>query len=301
VSGRWYELLTPARKDRFKALLSKAAVRREIDPDPKTASQDRAMPDFYAVYDLDRKFARQTLGTLQPAPIVTPLTFFEELLALKRQGALLEVRLVLRKTETEDLLSEGALSDGEFLYLGRFALLLMLRDVPECLILLDEPETYFNDHWKIDLISDIYSLLSAEPGDPPSTTRNEVIIATHSDLTLTDADPRQVYVFTREWSNASGRASQQISIQSPRISPFGGNRGEVSRMLFETDSSIGSFSRRKIEDVLVNGTREQVEQMLQEMAGPGFYRFKLRDRLRELEASSGGEDGDAPSNQNTNV
>jgi hypothetical protein len=294
VSTDWYERLTVARRDRFRDLLRKATVRIPIDPDPAIPVPEGEPPprDFYAVFDLDQTFRRETIKGLLP----TPLVFFEELLAWKRQGGLKKVRLILRKKNLDSLLPESALSDGEFLFLGRYALLLMLREISESLVLLDEPETHFNDRWKVDLVKDICSLLELNSNDSSMDPRNEVIIATHSDLTLTDADPRQVYVFTEHEVHAGGGiAERKISVERPHMSPFAANRGEISRVLFGTEGPIGTYSKEEIEKALAGNSKEEIERLL-DTVGPGFYRFRLRDKLVQLEEEAAGKgDGDASS------
>jgi energy-coupling factor transporter ATP-binding protein EcfA2 len=70
-------------------------------------------------------------------------------------------------------------SDGEQMLLGRMAILLLLRGQENSLLLLDEPETHFNDAWKrqiIDMVDD--GILKA--------TAVQVLVSTHTSLTLTD-------------------------------------------------------------------------------------------------------------------
>lgn len=288
VAGNWRERLTPRRAPLLERLLRLATARTPIDPDPdlKQPSDGMRARDFYAVFEPDEKFRRQTICA--PDLMPTPLAFLEELLAWKRQGALREIRLVLKKRSLDELLSALALSDGEFLYLGRLALLLMMRDVPDCLILLDEPETHFNDHWKVQLIQDIHGILSVDAQGAAPSHSHEVIIATHSDLTLTDADPDQVYVFSvKEEEGGEGGRGTRIEVGRPPFSTFAANRGDISQGLFATPAPVGNYSRTLIEAALRGGDRAEVERLL-DTVGPGYYRFVLRDRLSQLERRESG-------------
>ena len=277
VAGDWEERLTPQRAKTLRSLLQKATVRRAIAsfPTANISNDEPPPPDFYAVFDFDEAFRIQELQKLIPSP----LAFFEELLAWRRQGGVRRIRLVIKKSGVEDLFTELALSDGEFLYIGRYALLLMLREVPEILVLLDEPETHFNDHWKIDLVRDIYTLINPQSSEASVYSRNEVIIATHSGLTLTDADPRQVYKFV----DREGK----IFVEPPPISPFAANLGDISRTFSETERAIGNYANERIEEALQTGSREEIERLVDEVVGPGFSRFRLLSKLSSSRSRRG--------------
>ncbi|HZU70493.1 MAG TPA: hypothetical protein VFA09_24690 [Ktedonobacteraceae bacterium] len=277
VTGDWEVRLTPNRARTLRSLLQKATVRRTIAsiPTPNISNDEPPPSDFYAAFDFDEAFRTQELQKLIP----TPLAFFEELLAWKRQGGVRRIRLVLKKQGIEDLFTESALSDGEFLYIGRYAVLLMLREVPEILVLLDEPETHFNDRWKVDLVKDIHTLINSQSGEQSDRIRNEVLIATHSGLTLTDADPRQVYKFVER--------EGKIFVEPPPISPFAANLGDISRTFSETERAIGNYANERIEEALRAGSREEIVQLVDEVVGPGFYRFRLLNKLEQLEEEKG--------------
>lgn len=287
IAGDWQQRLTPDRVVRLRSLLEMATVRMPIDQQISRDGlpSEQLLPDFYAVFDLDKEFRQQKLQA--PELVPTPLLFFEELLAWKRQGALQEIRLVVKKKDLDDLLLVSSLSDGEFLYLGRYALLLMLRDIPDCLVLLDEPETHFNDQWKVELVKDITHLLNIKSEDATVGANNEVIIATHSDLTLSDADPQQVYIFaeTEVHLKDGGTTEKRVSVSTPTVSPFAASRGDISKGLFQTSNAIGTYAKDKIDDALTKGDKAEIEKLL-EIVGTGFYRFRLRERLAQLEETS---------------
>ena len=66
------------------------------------------------------------------------------------------------------------LSDGEQMVLGRMALFHLLQNHHDALLLLDEPETHFNDKWKREIVDII--------DDAIGNTANDVLISTHSSL-----------------------------------------------------------------------------------------------------------------------
>jgi hypothetical protein len=283
IAGDWESRLTPKREDSLRKLLRRATRRKPIDAFVPSENGEEPQRDFFAAFDFDETFRKEQLQTLFP----TPLAFFEELLAWKRQGGVRRIRLVLKKKGVEDLFLETSLSDGEFLYLGRYALLLMLREISEVLILLDEPETHFNDHWKIDLVKDICTLLNVKSDELSRTGYNEVLIATHSGLTLTDADPSQVYKFVEQEGS--------IVVEQPPISPFAASLGDISRTFSEIPRAIGNYSKEHIERALESGSRDEVERLANTIVGPGFYRFQLLNKLAQLEEEANDQGGNSAS------
>ena len=286
ISRKYYDQLEGVQRATLDRLLDLATTRAPLYTLPSGSR------DFYAIFHLSDKFRRNQLPNLGNEPdaaqptqaLTTPVAFFQQLLAWRRQRVIQNVQLILDKTDVPGLLLEKDLSDGEYLYLGRYALLLMMRDEPNCLFLLDEPDTYFNDRWKVELVNDINDILS---NDPVSNTGSEVIIATHASLTLTDADRRQVYIFKRD------PASQQIAVEQPGISLLAGDVGEISQVLFGLDRPVGRYAKSLIAAALADESdlaQRRIEVLLN-YVGPGFSRLRLRDRLLEL--TNGQEDGNA--------
>ena len=76
------------------------------------------------------------------------------------------------------------LSDGERMFLGRIALFYLLKGQDNALLILDEPETHFNDIWKRRLVD----ILDGALGDLAS----DVIISTHSSIALTDVFAEEI-------------------------------------------------------------------------------------------------------------
>lgn len=292
MSGSWSARATPStRRERLRELLQRATTRRVLDQDLRTAKeQDEPPPrDFYAVFDMDDSLRGAIEEIMGP-----PLAFFEELLAWQRQRALLEIRLVVRKRLVPGLLPLNALSDGEYFLLCRYALLLVMREVSDSLILLDEPETHFNDRWKIDLVKDVCDLMEPGAAESPAAS-HEILIATHSELMLTDADPSQVYLFKKSpVLGPGGRLVPRIRVGPPAISPFAAGRGEIAQGLFDLPSNIGVYASERVERALREGSKEDIKKLIA-TAGPGFHRFRLINRLAELEGRDTAEGGGADS------
>ncbi len=205
-----------------------------------------------------------TLQRLANGLLKDPFPFFQMLVSLQDSGILADVKLVFEYAPPQPdkpkrvLLSED-LSDGEFAFLSRMALIYLLNE-PECLFMLDEPEVHFNDDWKRNLVDSIERALK--------DTQSEVILTSHASIVLTDAYPDEVILMTHYGQNDS------IPLT------FAAEQGEVLRYLFDSERSVGRRAMRKVEDLLKTGTDKDLEDML-EKVGPGYYRFRI---VRELQS-----------------
>jgi hypothetical protein len=270
VAGDWEEKLHPIMQDRFKQLLSLRTVEAQIEPQAGEGPIDPDRPmDRYVVFDWGEALQAQLDGLYE-----RPLLFFDELLAFRRRGAVQEIRVVLAKSGVAPVLPERALSDGEYLILGRLSILLLVSELKNCLILLDEPETHFNDRWKIDLVGDIVEMFKRHRSRRGRCV-SDMLIATHSDITLTDADPLQVYLFTV--AEEDGR--RKVRVHRTPVSTFAASRGEISLGLFGASTPIGSFASELVERVLAEETNPKELRRWLDRVGPGFQEFRIRDKL----------------------
>jgi hypothetical protein len=161
------------------------------------------------------------------------------------------------------------LSDGERAFLGRMALLTML-DLDNSLIILDEPEVHFNDYWKREVVSLVDGMMHDHT--------SHVLITTHSSILLSDVTEGQITVFVK---NPSGITEQR----RPGIKTFGADPSEIMMVTFDTELSSGTRSEEELVNAIQNGDREKVAGFL-EMIGPGMWRFRLKQRLEEIDAAS---------------
>jgi predicted ATPase len=228
---------------------------------PRTVSaaddDDLPEPDLRAVFELRASQREQIEGFT-----AGPLILFDRLLDWLRRGVIGRVRLVLRRAGGEGLIGEHELSDGEFLLLGRYCLLILLQNEHGSLVLLDEPETHFNDRWKVDLVEQLIELLSG------GSQRDEVLIATHSDLTLTDARPSEVYVI------------EDRQVQRPEVSPLAADRTRIAIGVLRA-KPIGRRADRIVRDAL-RGSIEEMKESREEV-GPGFPQSRLDYAVRKAE------------------
>lgn len=255
VPPDWRARLEPQHHSLFEELLDRAA-RTVVLPTPLGAP-DRA-PDRRAVFVRDA-----ALEEWIEEAAASPFIWFSHLVNWSKASAMRFPQLLFSSPEPGGLFRDRDLSDGEFLVAGRYSLLLLLRERSECLVLFDEPETHFNDRWKVDLVHDLTQML--EGGG------SQIVIATHSDLTLTDADRSDVFVLGDE-------AGEEVA-QAPLISPLGADRSEITQQVFGADSASGRRALEIVQSAL-EGEKPELEEALKRV-GPGFQRFRIRYELEK--------------------
>lgn len=181
----------------------------------------------------------------------TRFELFTRLLALNQANLFDDVLLRLRrqpapsagsKADGQDIgvLRYEELSDGEQMFLGRMALLHLLQGQHDSLLLLDEPETHFNDLWKRDVVSIV--------DDALADTSTEVLIATHAALMLTDALKDELVVLERVQPDAAKPPSDtSIRLLDRGIHTFGATGDHPLRDIFGAPDTVGRRASRLLE------------------------------------------------------
>lgn len=212
----------------------------------------------------------------------TLVEVFEALRSWKASGLLEDVALTIKRlgrtisadSELDDVVvTFDQLSDGEQMLLGRVALLFLLRRQDGTLLLLDEPETHFNDVWKREVIDLVDEAIL-------KTTSAQVIVATHTSIALTDVFSSEVVRFV----NRDGR----IKVDTPAFPTFGADPGRILLHVFGSPDVIGrraaEFLREKLKKEWTSADRDTLEHLVNEI-GSGWPRAKLAELLARLNAS----------------
>lgn len=214
----------------------------------------------------------------------TPMDVFTRFRDWERTGLLEETTVTvkrLHRTENDEskpddiIVTYDQLSDGEHMLLCRMGLLFLLRGQDGSLLLLDEPETHFNDVWKREIVEMIdMGLLNS--------TRANVIVSTHTSIALTDAFAAEVTVLDKR--------DDGITARNVKGGLFGTDPGEVNINLFGADSSIGSRSVKLLDKLLKTEWKDREDELekILNVLGSSFHRAELRAVLKQLRAKNDG-------------
>lgn len=171
------------------------------------------------------------------------------------------------------------MSDGEQMVLRRWALFYLLAGETDALLLLDEPETHFNDSWKRQIVSIIEEAMGQD--------HSAVLVASHSSIVLSDVFDEEVILVSK---NANGRSF----VKPLATRTFGSEPGSLVMKVFKADDSIGARAKARIDTYLDEfGQRESAEpeeiarlQALIDGLGTGYHRSELRVVLNRWKLSA---------------
>ena len=199
-----------------------------------------------------------------------PFALISTLLTAWREGVVREIHSSYRNGDERGLYEMEDLSDGELMWLARIGLILMAQNHcgENTLFLYDEPDVHFNDDWSRDFVRFVYAMCSMD-----GTSGNEFLVATHSDLILTDAMRSQIHLF----ENPTGSRTE---VKELEISTFAAGRDSISKQVFKA-SSIGGFASDTIKELMAETDPEQLAQAISKI-GPGYQRFRLQEQLYAL-------------------
>lgn len=210
-----------------------------------------------------------------------PMDVFTRLRDWERSGLLENLSLTIKRIHRPEatdgkpddtVVAYDQLSDGEQMLLGRMGLLFLLRGQDGSLLLLDEPETHFNDVWKREIVEMV------DMGLLNSTEAN-VIVATHTSIALTDAFAAEVTVLSKHEGVTSAEAVA--------LPLFGADPGRVLLHVFGAPDMIGVRAAKLLRAKMaqVQWTEADIEALrdLIDETGSGWPRAKLMEILDKLD------------------
>ena len=199
-----------------------------------------------------------------------PFSLISTLLTAWREGVIREIHFSYRNGDERGLYEMEDLSDGELMWLARIGLILMAQNHcgENTLFLYDEPDVHFNDDWSWDFVRFVYSMCSMD-----GKSGNEFLVATHSDLILTDAMQSQIHLF----ENPTGSKTE---VKDLEISTFAAGRDSISRQVFKA-SAIGGFASDSVKTYMEEKDPDKLKDAISKV-GPGYQRFRLQEQLYAL-------------------
>ena len=179
---------------------------------------------------------------------------------------------------------DETLSDGELGFIRRFALIMLMRELKgeenRSLLLLDEPETHFNENWKRHFIYLIKEALK--------DTYHDVFISTHSAMLITDVKRDELYHFEL--------VNDKIKTFPVCLNTYATNIVDIGKALFDLEADIGEYSKNELENAISgfdkqnnkpiysskDEQKEALNKLLKEV-GPGEWRWKIRSKLNQID------------------
>lgn len=253
------------------------------------------------IFQKDRivpKAVRTITFSVEQVLSVNPTEFLTMLMFSKKENYLYNANVFFKHNDTEHLLDQTSLSDGEYLWLCRMALIILSQQENDenTLFLFDEPDVFLNENWTMQFISKLHEFVKSstkkKEGEKERYNRQEYWIATHSTLILTDAFPNQTLMIepsmeVNELSLSSKRGAYEAMPLS--TSTFAADRSEVSMQLF-MDQRIGEYSMQYINNKLDNDRHTSVEALekVVDKIGPGYQRYRMLEYLQQIRNSSRG-------------
>lgn len=187
---------------------------------------------------------------------------------LNNKDKIQELHFIYKKSNCTEPLPDETLSDGELGLIRRASILTYLREIKDkkCLVLLDEPETHFNENWKRHFVYLIRKSLEH--------TKHDVFLASHSSILVTDVKSKELYHFKNICGNSQ--------VNSVEFKTYGSSIIDIGRILFNLEADIGESSKEDIEATIKSNNIGDLEKLLLQV-GPGEWRWKIRSKINQLE------------------
>lgn len=247
-------------------------------------------------WNLETPIIIEPLGTgirqekINPLPLLAALLYKSDPIIISNDinGKYIDTGFLYMQGESGKLYPDSFLSDGEHGFITRFALLMLLREENKnndkhYLILLDEPETHFNENWKSSFLNLVCKIFK--------NTNQDIFIATHSAMLVTDAKENEIH---RLENLPSGIIHYPVPIKT-----YGANIVDIGQALFGLEADIGERSKNNIEAALkgvkeikeveaeeepisLSKQKEKLKKLLKQV-GPGEWRWRIRSKINQLE------------------
>lgn len=111
--------------------------------------------------------------------------------------------------------------------------------------------------------------------NPFETHPNHLLITTHSSILLSDVTEAHISSIVKR----SNGIAEAVEIGAPT---FGANPSSIMVHMFDTGTSVGSFSGEYISQALERGNVEELRELLDQV-GVGYWSFRISNRLDKEE------------------
>ncbi len=175
-----------------------------------------------------------------------------------------EIKLELVSGDIVDYLS---LSDGEHQLLNIFGTIIM-TEFPNCLYLLDEPETHFNPKWRREFISLLSELIKDR--------KQDYFLTSHSPFIVADSKRDKVYIFRRF-------SDDKLIVENPSKETYGSDFDYILKIAFDIEYSISERSLEELKTLQKSRSIPKIEEKIEEF-GDSAEKLFLFKHLEDLKA-----------------
>lgn len=209
--------------------------------------------------------------------------FFQDFLILKRIKDLNSIKPLFLKE----------FSDGEHQFLHVMGICLILKD-RRSLILLDEPETHFNSHWRSKFIQILSNSINA--GEEKSSKKinphllKDFLLTTHSPFIISDCLPNNVVVFQRNNEKLKVIVKKASELE---INTYGSSIDYILKNLFNT-KLVSNKSLEELKKIIKNGSISDLRNAIEYFGESSVKQFLFK-RLYELQSEEVNDDNNKSS------
>ena len=105
-----------------------------------------------------------------------------------------------------------------------------------------------------------------------------MLLSTHSSIIVSDVAHPQLVLLVKDGEGHT----QIVDIQTPTL---GGDPSDIVVNILGAPRAGGELNAEKLTAALERGERQELEALLKYVS-PGYWRFRIRNRLESLDASS---------------
>lgn len=198
---------------------------------------------------------------------------------MERQKVFRFERVEFISKKSEKPVDYVSLSDGEH-QLAQILGTLCMVNFPNVLFLLDEPESHFNPHWRVEFISKVMKLdtCGGKRNESSPVAKQDCLITTHSPFVPSDMQRQNVLIFSKS------KESESVGVRRPKIQTYGSKFDSILAECFDISPPVSAASRDHLEKLLESGSAEDIEKILKEI-GESSLRMRLAGRLAKLKGS----------------
>lgn len=174
-----------------------------------------------------------------------------------------------------------SLSDGEHQLAQILGTMSMISEA-NVLFLLDEPESHFNPRWRVEFVSRLMNLPTAQgmrADDGSAPAQQDCLLTTHAPFVPSDMSREKVLIFRRDEEKADQGA--RVKVERPGIQTFGAAFDTILQECFNVQPPISDLANAEIFRLM---NLDDPEEILAGVAGLGdsVEKIFVMDRRRQL-------------------